>query len=466
MQLIETAFQMEAAQKKIQAADRLAVDIETFDHETMEDMGQVRLIQVGTPDDIFVFDLFETGFPAFLKPVFQDESIVKILHYGVFDMSHLIHHYQVKFENTFCTYLASRVLSTGLSVRNGLKDVVKRYLDKELDKEEQASDWSGILTPSQLAYAANDVDVLFPLHDHLSGILESKGLHHVARLEFGLQRIEAIGRASGIALDPDRRSSMQAEIRSAFPANMDLDELAAASGTKLPSPVMQQMLTRYRLLKELDRKPARTQLITRWRDFAQFYQKDLEPEILEMVPHPYQRIDFRGLWLPALSACAKDYRTREHIEDSSFLRTPEAAMLRALAEKDHKAMEQHKYKIHEFARLYPGMRQWQERAGSLAVGRKPVRLPSGRIIHTRMFEPHRPDYFRQILQTCIADFFKTLILLAHRENGSVFQFNRDNQSIFGHLDNPEKWPDRIRDAARFAFGRELPDHFYKINMVD
>ena len=83
-----------------------------------------------------------------------------------------------------------------------------------------------------------------------------------------------------------------------------------------------------------------------------------------------------------------------------------------------------------------------------------------------MFEPHRPDYFRQILQTCIADFYKTLILLAHRENGSVFQFNRDNQSIFGHLDNPEKWPDRIRDAARFAFGRELPDHFYKINMVD
>jgi len=172
------------------------------------------------------------------------------------------------------------------------------------------------------------------------------------------------------------------------------------------------------------------------------------------------------MWLPALSACAKDYRTREHIEDPAFLRTQNAAMLRAIGEKDHKAMEQHKYRIHDFLELYPGIRKWQERSGSTAVGKKPLRLPSGRIIHTRMFEPHRPDFYKQILVSCISDFIKTLMLVAFRNGGTIYAYDRDTQTLWGHLDDPGKWLNHVADAARFAFGRPLPDHFFSVEELD
>ncbi len=464
MILVENAFQLEQAENEIRASDILAVDIETFDHRSMNELGQVRLIQVGTPSECYVFDLFQTGFPAFIKQVCADPEKTKILHYALFDMSHLMHHYQVRFENTFCTYLASRVLSAGLSVRNSLKDVTKRYLDIELDKEEQASDWGGVLTESQLGYAAKDVAVLLPLFEKLNSILSEKGLHHVARLEFGIQQIMADLRAHGMSLDRERIQTQQKEIRASFPPNLNLSELMKP-GQKLPSPGMQQQLNRLKRLEKLLASPFEPVLVTEWRDCCRFFQKNYNEELIDLAPRDTQVIRFTGLWLAALSASAKDYRTREHIADPDFLQTREAAMLRALAVKDHVEMERHKHHIHDFAKRYPGIHNWQEKVGTQAVGKKPVRLPSGRIIHTRMFEPHRPDFYRQLLNATISDFFKTLILLVHRDNGKFLQLNMDTLSIVLQQQDDDAVQKSINSAASFAFGRELPAHMVHIEPV-
>lgn len=464
MILIENAFQLEQAEKEITASDTLAVDIETFDHRNLNELGQVRLIQVGTPSECYVFDLFQTGFPVFIKQVCADPKVTKILHYALFDMSHLMHHYQVRFENTFCTYLASRVLSAGLTVRNSLKDVTKRYLDIELDKEEQASDWGGILTESQMGYAAKDVAVLLPLYEKLNGLLSEKALSHVARLEFGIQRIMSELKAHGMPLDRERVKVMQQEIRAAFPPNLDLEELMAP-GQKLPSPGMQQQLNRLKKLDQLASTPFVPQLITEWRDCCRFFQKNFRDDLIDLSPAGTHRIRFRGLWLAALSAGARDYRTREHITDPDFLGTREAAMLRALAAKDHMEMERYKHHIHEFAKRYPGIHNWQEKVGTAAVGKKPVRLPTGRIIHTRMFEPHRPDFYRQLLEATIADFIKTLVLLIRQRDGQFMQLDLDNLSLYACCAEVETCRDAVHDAAAFAFGRELPDHVVRIEPI-
>jgi DNA polymerase I-like protein with 3'-5' exonuclease and polymerase domains len=74
--------------------------------------------------------------------------------------------------------LASRLLTNGLpNTKHGLDSVVKRYLKKELSKEQQRSDWGGELSEEQLEYAANDVAALM----ELDPILE----HRISRDRLG-----------------------------------------------------------------------------------------------------------------------------------------------------------------------------------------------------------------------------------------------------------------------------------------
>ena len=47
-------------------------------------------------------------------------------------------------------------------ISHKLKDVVRRELGEELDKEQQKADWSGELTDDMLPYAAKDAEVLPP----------------------------------------------------------------------------------------------------------------------------------------------------------------------------------------------------------------------------------------------------------------------------------------------------------------
>ncbi len=461
MLLIENLFQMEQAQKEIEQADVLAVDIETFGHASMDELGQVRLLQIGTDKQCYLFDILRTGFPAFLKPVFLSPEIIKIFHYGVFDISHLTHHYGTEFQNTFCTYLSSRILSTGLKVRNSLKAVAKRYLDEDLDKTEQVSDWSGDLSPGQLSYAAKDVEILLPLYRELNQILTEKSLRHIARLEFGLQRFQARLLAHGLPVSKTALETESQGIVSQFPGSFDLEELLQ-SGKKPPSKGLQQLLERYRLLGDLASMGFIPDFKTDWVNFGRFYQKNYESEINSLLEPPVFTLTFNGLWLAALGANAQDYRSREHMEDPEFLKTKEAAMLRALGEKNHRAMERYKYHIHEFMAQYPGILKWQEKTGVRLVEKKPIRISDGRVVHTRMIEPHRPDFFRQILELSISDFIKTLILILYGKKLIPCQFDQSRHQLIVHGGNPELIRTAIDAAAKFAFGHPLPEHLFKI----
>ena len=102
----------------------------------------------------------------------------------------------------FDTMLAAKLISS--SGRVGLANIAKRYLDIDLSKAEQASDWSAELTDSQLLYAARDVLVLLRLHNHLKLELVAANLTRIAKIEFDCVRTTAEMEYTGMKLDPTK----------------------------------------------------------------------------------------------------------------------------------------------------------------------------------------------------------------------------------------------------------------------
>jgi DNA polymerase I len=68
-------------------------------------------------------------------------------------------------------------------VSHKLKDVVRRELAVELDKDHQKADWGGQLTDEMLAYAATDTKVLLPLAETLAFKAKEANLELAAEIE-------------------------------------------------------------------------------------------------------------------------------------------------------------------------------------------------------------------------------------------------------------------------------------------
>jgi DNA polymerase-1 len=68
-------------------------------------------------------------------------------------------------------------------VSHKLKDVVRRELALELDKDHQKADWGGQLTDEMLAYAGNDTKVLLPLAEALASRAKEVKLELTAEIE-------------------------------------------------------------------------------------------------------------------------------------------------------------------------------------------------------------------------------------------------------------------------------------------
>ncbi len=105
----------------------------------------------------------------------------------------------------FDTMLASQIVSAGEQEdRHGLAAVAARYLDREIDKSQQVSDWSGELSAAQLEYAARDAAVLLPLREKLVEQLKANALRRCAQLEFECVTPVAALELAGLFLDEAR----------------------------------------------------------------------------------------------------------------------------------------------------------------------------------------------------------------------------------------------------------------------
>jgi ribonuclease D len=110
-----------------------------------------------------------------LKALLADPTRPKIFHFARFDMALLFHTFGVMAAPVFCTKIASRLTRT-YTDRHSLKDLTREFLDMELSKQQQSSDWGAAkLTDAQLEYAASDVLYLHRLRDELATRLDRDG---------------------------------------------------------------------------------------------------------------------------------------------------------------------------------------------------------------------------------------------------------------------------------------------------
>ena len=108
-----------------------------------------------------------------LVSVLENEKIIKIGHYLRFDKSALEFFLKCKLKNIFCTKIASKLVRTYDSF-HGLRDLVREFCNKNLDKRQGSSDWNKDieeLSDKQLEYAANDVIYLHKIKNALEKML-------------------------------------------------------------------------------------------------------------------------------------------------------------------------------------------------------------------------------------------------------------------------------------------------------
>lgn len=191
---IETVQKLEDSIHILSGHGILGLDIESTGLNAIQN--RLRLIQIGTPQEVLVIDVFKVGLEVVkkhLKSILEDKSIIKILHNAKFDVKFIKYHLGIDVERIFDSYLASLLINGGLAYikgvkipkgYHGLEQVLKRYTGIELDKTEQKSDWSGVLTESQIKYAADDVYPLFPLREAMIKKLQELKLIRCAKLEF------------------------------------------------------------------------------------------------------------------------------------------------------------------------------------------------------------------------------------------------------------------------------------------
>ncbi|HET6307080.1 MAG TPA: ribonuclease D [Rhodopila sp.] len=106
-----------------------------------------------------------------LKRLLADQAVVKLMHFGRFDVAVLQHYLGITVAPVKCTKIAAKLVRT-FTDRHGLKDLCKELLGVELSKQQQSSDWGAMeLTSEQLAYAASDVLYLHALWSKLEATL-------------------------------------------------------------------------------------------------------------------------------------------------------------------------------------------------------------------------------------------------------------------------------------------------------
>jgi ribonuclease D len=100
-----------------------------------------------------------------------DPNVLKLFHFGRFDIAALQTAFGVQTAPVWCTKIASKLIRT-YTDRHGLKYLLAEYVGVDVSKAQQTSDWGApTLTDAQRDYAASDVLYLHKLKDALEAIL-------------------------------------------------------------------------------------------------------------------------------------------------------------------------------------------------------------------------------------------------------------------------------------------------------
>jgi ribonuclease D len=111
----------------------------------------------------------------------RDPSVLKLFHFGRFDIAAMYNAFGALATPVYCTKIASKLVRT-YTDRHGLKALVQELLAADMSKHQQSSDWgAATLSAAQVDYAASDVLHLHALRAELNRRLDREGRMQLAQ---------------------------------------------------------------------------------------------------------------------------------------------------------------------------------------------------------------------------------------------------------------------------------------------
>lgn len=158
----------------------VAIDSETMGLDPRRD--RLCLVQLSSGDGTAHLVQLDKSFEApNLVRLLGDPSVLKLFHYGRFDIAMFQHYLGVTTQPVYCTKIASKLTRT-YTDRHGLRDLCRDLIGVEISKQQQSSDWGAEkLAEEQMLYAASDVLYLHRLKEVLDTLLQREGRQEIAQ---------------------------------------------------------------------------------------------------------------------------------------------------------------------------------------------------------------------------------------------------------------------------------------------
>ena len=153
----------------------VAIDTETMGLDPRRD--RLCLVQLSSGDGnahLVQIARGQTRAPN-LERLLADPAVLKLFHFGRFDIAMMKQAFGVTTAPVWCTKIASRLIRT-YTDRHGLKYLLTDLVGIDISKQQQTSDWGAAdLTDAQKDYAASDVLYLHKLKAELEQRLIREG---------------------------------------------------------------------------------------------------------------------------------------------------------------------------------------------------------------------------------------------------------------------------------------------------
>ena len=159
----------------------IAIDCETMGLNPKRD--RLCVVQLSSGDGnahLVQISKGQTSAPNLCR-MLEDPNVLKLFHFGRFDIAAIFEAFGVLTAPVYCTKIASRLIRT-YTDRHGLKNLLQELLAIDISKQQQSSDWGAKrLSKAQIEYAASDVLYLHQLRESLNQMLIREGRMEVAK---------------------------------------------------------------------------------------------------------------------------------------------------------------------------------------------------------------------------------------------------------------------------------------------
>tara|TARA_R110000850_G_scaffold14009_9_gene44898 strand:+ start:353 stop:2251 length:1899 start_codon:yes stop_codon:yes gene_type:complete len=171
------------------------------------------MFQIGDNEKQFVIDTRIVSIEP-LRNILEAKTITKIFHNAKFDYKFIRKWSDICCEGIYDTFLTERVINCGKDKYGyGLKDVCKRYLNVDLNKDvrNQFIGLSGEpFKNDQIVYGAKDVEYLLKIRTHQLPLIDKHKLNNVVDLENEVVSAFADIEFNGLDLDIEKWSKLEA----------------------------------------------------------------------------------------------------------------------------------------------------------------------------------------------------------------------------------------------------------------